>query len=158
MKPIFLLFVFLWTIVSLSSCQSDNYLQPKLKNTYWQASEFLVVAPSFRGSDSTYRLQADASNWEKILQGQPSTIELKEDGSFAEEHFNSSNALILSYQGKWSVAGDSLFFDVEKPLKTKFKYLVDIDETSNKLKLSKHFDYDNDKQVDDHQEVVYKKQ
>ncbi len=158
MKPIFYSAVLLLTIVLFSSCQPDDYLQPKLQNTHWQASEFSVVAPSFQDSDSTFTIKANENNWEQVLKGQPSTIELKADGSYIEEHFDVNNSRILSYEGAWTTEGDSLFLDIKKPVKTEFKYMVTIDEAAKILSLSRQFDYDRDSQKDDKQVVSYKKQ
>ncbi|MEZ4886737.1 MAG: hypothetical protein R3E32_18560 [Chitinophagales bacterium] len=154
-QPFFLLFIFM-TMLQFSACQSD--ISAHLNGTNWEATNFSVTMPSYRSSDSSYVKKADKSNWESVLQGKPSKLHFNSDGSYSEEHFNLNNDLILTYQGAWEITGDSIIFNIQKPAKIKHTYLISLDDAKSTLQLSRTYDHDRDKQADDQQVVIYKKQ
>lgn len=148
----FLLFVF------FSACQPDSNLQADLKDTNWVGTHYFLEMPSYLNSDSTFTMEANENNWESVLKGKPSKIYLKANGEYNEEHFDVNDNRILNYQGTWSIEGDSLFFDIQKPVSTRHAYAVELGNDNSTLKLLRKSDFDRDKQVDDQQTLTFKKQ
>ncbi|MGB1242851.1 MAG: hypothetical protein ACPG49_10040 [Chitinophagales bacterium] len=144
--------------VFFSACQSNSDLQTNLKNTHWVGTHFSITMPSYKGSDSTLITEANESNWQSVLKGNPSKIHLKNNNDYSEEHFDINNNSILKYEGTWSIEGDSLFFDIQKPHTTKHTYSAELDASKSTLKLSRKSDFDRDKQIDDQQVLTFKKQ
>lgn len=158
-KSFYLLLIFItFTIVLFSSCQSNENFESDLQDTDWMAISFTIEMPTYRNSDTTFSVQANPSNWEEVLKGKPAKIHLKSDGSYNEEHFDVNDNRILNYQGTWSVEGDSLFFDIQKPASIRHAYLVRLNSNKSQMTLSRKLDFDRDKQADDEQTVIYKKQ
>jgi len=116
-----------------------------------------MTMPSHNGSDSTHTIEANETTWEKVLEGQPSKLYFGSNGDYKEEHFGINSDLILTYEGKWAIMGDSLILDLQKPASIKHAYKVIILEESGTLKLTQTSDLDRDKKVDDKKTVTYKK-
>jgi hypothetical protein len=133
---------------------ANNDLAQKLAGQ-WRNQYVKVIMHTCNNSDSTVTIEADTSNWEKILEIKPIRTYFKPDGTYYSEYRNLKDSIIRTPSGLWHVTGDSITMNQLKPYKNSYTLQVSIN--NNLATFKGLLDFDGDGKVDDEYYGIQKK-
>jgi hypothetical protein len=142
-------FVLLVLAVFVFSCREETKaVDPRLLYGQWRNVTMKLHMNTYKGSDSTFNLDVNESNWEKVFNIRPIRTFFWSDGTYNSMHYNLRDSLVYNPSGQWRLVKDSIFmvdtFPVKGPV---YKYKL---KTDGKMaEFTGVEDLDGDGQADD---------
>lgn len=143
----------------LMNCQSpapqNSITTMDLKTTLpgtWETVAFRVNVKSVNNTDSTYLLEVNEGEWEKLLQMRPIQTIYQADNRFYSDYKNLSDSLLRTTRGMWNVFGDTLML-ISPDATYQYQVVLQADKAEFRARL----DWDGDGQEDDEYVGIQKK-
>ncbi|NRB53882.1 MAG: hypothetical protein HRU41_39905 [Saprospiraceae bacterium] len=144
----------LLSVILLSSCQTEPKGQEAEAETLdlaktlpgtWEMVSLRVQVNSFENKDSSYVLNIQEEEWDKVYFVQPVKTYYELDNKYRRTYFNVNGEVVSEDRGMWNTFNDTLM--MIEPNVT-YQYIIS-QQPSGLLQFSAILDWDSDGQEDD---------